>query len=425
MRSMSGRRTAVADVLLLLLALQQLHHQQLLLLVVVLIAAPQHGFAQVRVRIWQPPDLDTTNLTKPVRFWELIELRPTTAGGKPVTPSRRDTDSTVAVPSATTKFTVTTSTSSSITSSTATSTAPVTVPWQPQTTVDPCGETDPSALMETLKDSGIYNEIYMAPDIFTASRNFPDLGGKNFMKAKSRYHCDEKCERSSKLVRFVMTGDDAPDPPKEAERTWWDEDEWKRGGRSVLSPDVSRLHRRKELQMTVRNAMRELERLDHEDGDGEHAEKPPEQEEFDQFFTSALRSDSLFPPRRRRRSSPVRLTMKNSGTAQDILGTTIALECRNHHDDLESGYQLCSSCRAVRHLPRSYFPRILNEVICGESTCVKGDGRCAQRFLPMKILHNEGTDRCPKWRLVSIDLRTCCDCVIHSYSPFLRYIQQI
>ncbi|VDL71586.1 unnamed protein product [Nippostrongylus brasiliensis] len=194
--------------------------------------------AQVRVRIWQPPDLDTTNLTKPVRFWELIELRPTTAGGKPVTPSRRDTDSTVAVPSATTKFTVTTSTSSSITSSTATSTAPVTVPWQPQTTVDPCGETDPSALMETLK-----------------------------------------AYRSSKLVRFVMTGDDAPDPPKEAERTWWDEDEWKRGGRSVLSPDVSRLHRRKELQMTVRNAMRELERLDHEDVDSERAEKPPEQED--------------------------------------------------------------------------------------------------------------------------------------------------
>ncbi|VDO22299.1 unnamed protein product [Haemonchus placei] len=87
-------------------------------------------------------------------------------------------------------------------------------------------------------------------------------------------------------------------------------------------------------------------------------------------------------------------------------------------------YQLCSMCRAVRHLPRTYFPRILNEVICGESTCVKGDGRCAQRFLPLKILHNTGTERCPNWSIVSIDLRTCCDCVIHSFSPFLRYIQQ-
>ncbi|ETN78906.1 hypothetical protein NECAME_02770 [Necator americanus] len=112
-------------------------------------------------------------------------------------------------------------------------------------------------------------------------------------------------------------------------------------------------------------------------------------------------------------------------------------------------YQLCSSCRAVRHLPHSYFPRVLNEIICGESACVRGDGRCAQRFLPLKdidpfveevdgifrfrlppndnyapilILHNEGTDLCPKWRLVSIELRTCCDCVIHPYSPFLRYV---
>uniref|UniRef100_A0A0K0CZL2 CTCK domain-containing protein n=1 Tax=Angiostrongylus cantonensis TaxID=6313 RepID=A0A0K0CZL2_ANGCA len=88
-------------------------------------------------------------------------------------------------------------------------------------------------------------------------------------------------------------------------------------------------------------------------------------------------------------------------------------------------FHLCSSCRAVRHLPRTYFPRILNEVICGESTCVRGDGRCAQRFLPLKvILHNEGTDQCPKWRLVSIDLRTCCDCAIHNYSNFLRYINR-
>ncbi|RCN45851.1 hypothetical protein ANCCAN_08148 [Ancylostoma caninum] len=70
-----------------------------------------------------------------------------------------------------------------------------TVEWATETTQNPCGETDPRELVKTMKDSGIYNEIYMAPDIFTASRNFPDLAGKSFMKAKSRYHCDEKCER--------------------------------------------------------------------------------------------------------------------------------------------------------------------------------------------------------------------------------------
>lgn len=276
--------------------------------------------------------------------------------------------------------------------------------------------------METLKDSGIYNEIYMAPDIFTASKTFPDLGGKNFMKAKSRYQCDEKCERSSRLVRFVMTGEEPPEIPKVSERAWWDEEEWKqREQRSILGPNPTRRDRRKELEKTVRNALRELERMDHEDL--ESSGELSEQEEFDQFFSSELHPDDTLSPPRERRSASVELTMKNSGKARDILGTTIALECGNQRDDLQAGFHLCSSCRAVRHLPRSYFPRILNEVICGESVCVKGDGRCAQRFLPLKILHNEGTDRCPKWRIVSIELRTCCDCVIHSYSPFLRYIQ--
>ncbi|VDP52315.1 unnamed protein product [Heligmosomoides polygyrus] len=104
----------------------------------------------------------------------------------------------------------------------------------------------------------------------------------------------------------------------------------------------------------------------------------------------------------------------------------IFIKERNHGNHLHLTkchykFHLCSSCRAVRHLPRSYFPRILNEVICGESVCVKGDGRCAQRFLPLKVYLPR--NRCPKWRIVSIELRTCCDCVIHSYSPFLRYIQ--
>ncbi|KAK5983663.1 hypothetical protein GCK32_010402, partial [Trichostrongylus colubriformis] len=176
----------------------------------------------------------------------------------------------------------------------------------------------------------------MAPDIFTASKNFPDLGGRNFMKAKSRYHCDEKCERSSKLVRFVMTGEDTLEPPKESERTWWDEEEWKREERSILSADASRHDRRKDLEKTVRTALRELDRMDHEDEVEGSSMDPPEQEEFDQFFNSDLHSDFVFSARQRRRSSAMPLTTENSGTAQDILGTTIALECRSKRDDLQS-----------------------------------------------------------------------------------------
>ncbi|KAL6732156.1 hypothetical protein Aduo_002948 [Ancylostoma duodenale] len=229
---------------------------------------------------------------------------------------------------------------------------------------------------------------------------------------------------------MVMSGDDTPPLPKESERAWWNEDEWeKRERRSILNSNPSRTERRRELENTVKKALRELDRLDRMDRDevevdrGEGSGEQSEQEEFDRFFTSELHSDSLLAPRRKRRSEDV-LAEKNSGTAKDILGTTIALDCHDKREDPQAGYQLCSSCRAVRHLPHTYFPRILNEIICGESTCVQGDGRCAQRFLPLKILHNKGTDKCPKWRLVSIELRTCCDCVIHPFSPFVRYIHR-
>uniref|UniRef100_A0A0M3HXR4 Phytanoyl-CoA dioxygenase n=1 Tax=Ascaris lumbricoides TaxID=6252 RepID=A0A0M3HXR4_ASCLU len=38
-----------------------------------------------------------------------------------------------------------------------------------------CDRSDDSALLARLKDSGLYAEIYMAPDIHTAADQFPDL----------------------------------------------------------------------------------------------------------------------------------------------------------------------------------------------------------------------------------------------------------
>ncbi|VDM55108.1 unnamed protein product [Angiostrongylus costaricensis] len=70
---------------------------------------------------------------------------------------------------------------------------------------------------------------------------------------------------------------------------------------------------------------------------GDHVEqfdKQSEQKEFDRFFANQLRRDALLPPRRQR-STSAELTARNSGLARDIVGTTIALECRN--DDLQSG----------------------------------------------------------------------------------------
>ncbi|EYC15928.1 hypothetical protein Y032_0035g3048 [Ancylostoma ceylanicum] len=141
-----------------------------------------------------------------------------------------------------------------------------------------------------------------------------------------------------------MTGDETPPLPKESERAWWNEDEWeKRERRSILSSNPSRTERRRELENTVKTALRELDRMDRMDRDEVEIDKDEgsgeqsEQEEFDRFFTSELHSDSLLPPRRKR-SEDV-LAEKNSGTAKDILGTTIALDCHDKREDPQAGFQ--------------------------------------------------------------------------------------
>ncbi|KAJ1360842.1 hypothetical protein KIN20_019929 [Parelaphostrongylus tenuis] len=331
------------------------------------------AFAQVNVRIWQP-DTDSSANRQSTKFLDLVDdhavptitTTTTTSITEPGITTQENSGSTT---THTSTATIDTSPIDSVVS---------TVHWTPPTTVDVCGETDPTALIETLKDSGIYNEIYMAPDIITASRNFPDLGGRNFMKAKSRYRCDNTCERSSELVRLVMIGDEQSDPASfESEQSWWNE--WTREKRRSFSK--SKKERLRELKSSLQSLLREMDEINRDEK--EESDKQSEQEEFDRFFAKRLDNNMLLPSRRKRGTNS-ELTAKNSGLARDIIGTTIALECRN--DDLQSGYRLCSSCRAVRHLPRTYFPRILNEVICGESTCVRGDGRCAQRFLPLKQL---------------------------------------
>uniref|UniRef100_A0A0K0CZL1 RNA polymerase II subunit B1 CTD phosphatase RPAP2 homolog n=1 Tax=Angiostrongylus cantonensis TaxID=6313 RepID=A0A0K0CZL1_ANGCA len=153
--------------------------------------------------------------------------------------------------------------------------APSTVHWTSPTTVNACGETDPTALIETLKDSGVYNEIYMAPDILTASRNFPDLGGRNFMKAKSRYRCDDTCERSSELVRLVMIGDEQLEsPPLESEQSWWNE--WTREKRRSFT-SKSKTERLHELENSLQNLLREMDEISRDEV--EQFDKQSEQKE--------------------------------------------------------------------------------------------------------------------------------------------------
>lgn len=65
---------------------------------------------------------------------------------------------------------------------------------------------------------------------------------------------------------------------------------------------------------------------------------------------------------------------------------TVAVECDDENGEFNSGgYSLCTTCRAVRHLPTTYFPRVVNELICSQKACLRGEGKCIQRVMPMKV----------------------------------------
>ncbi|CDK13381.1 uncharacterized protein CELE_Y95B8A.6 [Caenorhabditis elegans] len=164
------------------------HHVLLLLLLRVLPCFTQFQvlYRENQDHIW--------NSSQPVRFWELVEYRPTT------TPP----------PTTTTEYIP----------------PPTTTPTTTTTTKDPCESSHPLDLTRRLRDTAGYNRIYMASDFSSARNEFPDLRGLAH-KASTDYHCGKRCQRSSQLIRkIIKTGQ-----PAEAERAWWDEEEWEEGER--------------------------------------------------------------------------------------------------------------------------------------------------------------------------------------------------
>ncbi|ULU09371.1 hypothetical protein L5515_000145 [Caenorhabditis briggsae] len=288
------------------------------------------GPAQFQVLYRENQD-QVWNSSQPTRFWELVEYRPTTTEA---------TTTTEYVPPPTTTPTTTTT-----------------------TTKDPCESSHPLDLTRRLRDTAGYNRIYMAKDFSTARNEFPDLRGLAH-KPPTDYHCGKRCQRSSQLIRkIIKTGQ-----PAEAERAWWDEDEWEEGRRRARGADWR----------------------DNEDG------------------TS---------------NSHNSLLMRNTGTSRHILGMTVAVECDDENGEFNSGgYSLCTTCRAVRHLPSIYFPRVINELICSQKACLRGEGKCIQRVMPMKVLRNIGTRECARWQMSQIDVRTCCDCMLNPSSPLVTYL---
>uniref|UniRef100_A0A0K0F979 Uncharacterized protein n=1 Tax=Strongyloides venezuelensis TaxID=75913 RepID=A0A0K0F979_STRVS len=301
-----------------------------------------------------------------IRFWNAYELDE---------PNKRTTPTTSSTTIITTTVTIPTNTIEITESTLATTTEEV----------KKCKISTDEELEKILKDSGVYSELYMAPNIKKASKSFENLGGKKFTQPLVKYTCDASCQAESRFVRKVMHAE----PIKEIDpvmrntirgsiqksiqstsRTWWNDNEWRFSSRGKREDST--------LEINAEEIIKE----------------------------------------------EIRLRTENSGKADGIAGTTIALKCNidGMDNNPNNGYHLCKSCSAIRQLPNNYFPRVLNEVICGEGSCLRKEGECIQRFLPFKILKNLGTSFCPDWQMVTIQLRTCCDCVIQPGSSLLRYI---
>uniref|UniRef100_A0AC35EUU9 Uncharacterized protein n=1 Tax=Panagrolaimus sp. PS1159 TaxID=55785 RepID=A0AC35EUU9_9BILA len=130
-------------------------------------------------------------------------------------------------------------------STTTTSTTTTPPPTLQTPYYDPCEFYDDIALLNKLKQSGLFNSIYMAPDVFTAAKTFPDLGDRSFtISGGHKYECDEQCENESKIIRGIIGSNTRRtvqrsqilrnsrfrNPPKvtEAPRTWWRPANWRR-----------------------------------------------------------------------------------------------------------------------------------------------------------------------------------------------------
>ena len=82
----------------------------------------------------------------------------------------------------------------------------------------------------------------------------------------------------------------------------------------------------------------------------------------------------------------------------------------------EYGFRrLCTEQYALTTLPADHFPRYLNEVICDSTDqwCLDYDGVCVQGSFVVNVLKNSGAcgpDGKENWNLLSLPVRTGCDC---------------
>lgn len=109
---------------------------------------------------------------------------------------------------------------------------------------------------------------------------------------------------------------------------------------------------------------------------------------------------------------------KGSANPLTNTGITTPLDCSYSRGDPvgdDSGYVgLCNLCWSLRTLSPKYFPRYINELSCHQSDkgCLRGLGKCRERFRSIDVLYNSGTDSNPKWQQYSINSPISCECQV-------------
>lgn len=251
-------------------------------------------------------------------------------------------------------------------------------------------------LLTIMREKGLYNPSYMATDLDSAAKQFPDLTNSLYINSAINQSCDAYCQSETARLQSVLIKnrglETRPSTSATTPATFpgllnvgfeWRQEWSTQSSGSGGTPTFSRKRRRRNSVQQVYSRISET--------------REPQE-------SATLLVGQNEPP-----------VEENDS---DILGQTFPLECTEAGYEEDQGYQqLCDACRSVRELPATFFPRILNELVCGKVGCLKGHGRCVQKYLPIQLLRNIGSVNCQEWQVDTISVRVFCDCLFDSRSP--------
>ncbi|VDP09449.1 unnamed protein product [Soboliphyme baturini] len=283
-------------------------------------------------------------------------------------------------------------------------------------------------LTQRLKSKGLFDLRYMATSLQQALQTFPDFTDSRFLQPSEAYYCDDQCQRRTEEIRAAFKAKNnfgrrsytfakipievKPFQPKFEATSPVNVPQYSSGnynpynnGYASSTYGTPEQHWSK-LSANDNTANQNIPRYGQNGQLGSFA-----------FNTPNVNADyptHLF-------TQKWRIFRSKRSRYNEEAGTDYIISCKKAGTEEKPGYHsICGSCRVIRKLSSQYFPRYLNEVICGESLCISGGGKCAQQYIPVTILRNKRTPQCPQWVPVSMIVSCCCNCLLSgSMSDFL------